>query len=81
MYPVETSIRIEGRGSIFPIPFIYLILYFFSFKCHLARLENSFESEGSTIMIHLSNSFRYFLSFHPRVILREWVENLKEFEG
>lgn len=40
---VETSIRIEGRGSIFPIPFIYLILYFFSFKCHLARLENSLE--------------------------------------
>ena len=32
-------------------------------------------------MIHLSNSFRYFLSFYPSVILREWLENLKEFEG
>ena len=29
-------------------------------------------------MIHLLNSFRYFLSFHPSII--EWMENSFEFE-
>lgn len=43
-------------------------------------LENPFEFEGrgSTIVIHPSNSFRYFPSFHPNVISREWLENTFE---